>query len=274
LKCADRDKIASALAKGLLQHAGRSCSLVYVHSWTALDGLLRHGFRRRVLAGEDKGIVVLDLSIGKDALFKGMSESRRNKVRRATRNRVDVSPLDWHKDFDDFYKIYLDWCGLKGFPPEPAELMQRAFSQSEIRLVLAARHQGALIGVSVWRYSRTGTGLVEYAANWSRREETKVRPNDLLMWRALEWAVDNGFKTFSMGASHFFLRSFGGEVVPTYRYMLDRTTLRHHQMRESAHDMALRVYNGMPEPMRQVAKIARHRVEKVMRHLKRPAPPK
>ena len=263
-----RDKIASMLAQGLRQHAGRSASLVYVHSWTAIDALARHGFRKRVLAGEEKGIVVLDLSLGRDALFKGMSESRRNKVRRAIRNRVEVSPLDCDKEFDAFYEIYRDWCDFKGFPLEPAEQMKRAFSQTDFRLVLAARHQGALIAVSLLRFSRLGMGSIEYSANWSRREETKARPNDLLMWRAIEWAINNGLRTFSMGASHFFLRSFGGELVPTYRYTLDRTPLQQHHLRESGHDLALRVYKGMPEPLRQMARGARRRVENVMRRLR------
>jgi len=248
----DHDQIAAALALGLKQHARRTASLVSVYSWVDSDAFGRAGFRRRVFAGGDKGIVVLDLARGKDVLFNEFSRTRRNEIKQAIRNAVDVSPLDCDKEFEAFYRIYQDWCAFKDIAPESPAVLAHAFSQTGNRLVLAARHDGVLIAVSTWRFQRNG--VIEYAANWSRRAETKAHPNVLLVWRAIEWAVDEGFQTFSMGASHFFLQSFGGEIVPTYRFTLDRTLLKRHHFRDTASAFALRLFRRMPDAVRRLTK--------------------
>jgi hypothetical protein len=40
-----------------------------------------------------------------------------------------------------------------------------------------ARHDGRVVGVSTFRFRKPG--IVEYAANVSRRKETRIRQNDL-----------------------------------------------------------------------------------------------
>ena len=252
LRGGDRGRIGDTLLDGLRKVPGTARALLVIYSFSELDAMERGGFRKRVSAGEDHGIVMLDLAPGKDKLLAGMSESRRNKVRRAIRNGVEVSRFDLARDFDDFFAIYKDWADFKDLPSSDATEMRETFGQTDHRLVLAARHKGQLVGVSSWRMTRGG--MMEYAANWSRREETKARPNDLLMWRALEWGVDNGVTTFSMCGSHFFLRGFGGEIVPVYRYSRDQTVLHHHHARESAIEMARHLYRMAPEPIRRMVK--------------------
>src|SRR5262249_7251406 len=154
------------------------------------------GFRQREISGEG-GIVMLDLTRGPVQLFKKVSERRRTFIRRAIRAGVSVSPLDKRSEFDECYSLYTDWCAFKGLPAEPAYVQEAAFALTNNRLVLAARYSGKLIAVSTFRFQRGG--LIEYAANWSRREETKVRPNDLLLWRSIEWAISEGFTAFSLG---------------------------------------------------------------------------
>jgi hypothetical protein len=112
-------------------------------------------------------------------------------------------------------------------------------------LILVARHDERMVGVSIFGFRKPG--LVEYAANVSRREQTKIRPNDLLLWRAIEWSVEHGgFSHFSTGASHAFMQKFGGEVHATYRYSLDRTILRRRDAAERLRAAAMRLYHRLP----------------------------
>jgi len=69
-------------------------------------------------------------------------------------------------------------------------------------------------------------GVMEYAANSSLESALHLRPNDLLHWRAIEWACGEGLTKYSLGGAHLFLRKFGGEVVPTTRHRLDRSAFR------------------------------------------------
>jgi len=95
-------------------------------------------------------------------------------------------------------------------------------------------------------------GLIECTANSSLDGFEAVRPNDLLIWRTIEWACTQGFPRYSLGAAHPFLRKSGGVVEPIDRYQLDRTLLHRHQFKENLHEMPRKVLLAFPPPLQQV----------------------
>lgn len=246
--------VARALAVGLKARAKGEAEFVTAFSWEKMAGFVAEGFRVRKLS-VPLGTILLDLSRGSEAIFKDFSETRRNKIRRAIRAGVNVLEMDIGKDFDEYYKIYQDWCQFKKIPCEAYGTQRAVFESRGNRLILVARHEGRMIGVSTFRYRRPG--IVEYAANVSRREETKVRQNDLLIWRAIEWAAAQGdLRWFSTAAAHFFLQKLGGAVHSTYRYSRDTSLLRRHVMKEVAHSAATSAYRLLPMFVRAAVKRA------------------
>jgi len=81
-----------------------------------------------------------------------------------------------------------------------------------------------------------------------------LRPNDLLHWRAIEWACAEGLTKYGLGATSLFLRKFGGEVVPTTRHRLDRSLFRRHTVGDWVAD---RVEEARPFIPQQVVGLAR-----------------
>lgn len=249
---ADAQVVGWALANGLRAHATRSTVFVSGYAWREMTGLRPLGFRRRVV-GPPLCTILLDLSKGKDWLFRQCSETRRNKIRRAIKAGVEVSAMDVEREFDEYFDLYGHWCAEKQLPRIAYDLQRKVFASTANRLILVARHQGKMIGVSTFRFRRGG--LVEYAANVSRREETRTRQNDLLLWRGIEWAVAQGcFTLFSMAGAHFFLQKYGGTMQPTYRYTLDLTLLHRRHAAENARLAALRVYRSLPAGLQRTAK--------------------
>jgi hypothetical protein len=249
---ANVDEVARELAAGLRAHGSASAEFISAHSWIELPGFRTAGFRLRKFE-VPMCTILLDLSKGKDWLFRQCSETRRNKIRRAIKAGVEVTRLDVDRDFDDYYDLYRDWCAFKHVPCQPYDTALRVSGNTGNRLVLIARHDGRLVGGSSFRFRRPG--VVEYAANVSRREETRVRQNDLLLWRGIEWAADQGdFTYFSTAGAHFFLQKFGGEAHTTYRYSLDRTLLRRRDAIAGLRTGAMRVYQRLPEGVRRTAK--------------------
>jgi hypothetical protein len=82
----------------------------------------------------------------------------------------------------------------------------------------------------------------------------KFKPNDLLQWRGIEWACRAGLRRHSLGGSHFFLKRFGGTVVPICRYRLDRTPLRYYDRGEALLDMARATLHTLPNHMQKKAR--------------------
>jgi hypothetical protein len=239
---ADSATVVDALVEGL-EEESRGADLVSIYSWDwlPLDPILRHRYRRRVLEGNP----VLDLKLGAETLLKRCGGKRRNCIRYAIKHGVDVTPAETREEREAFYRIYSAWCASKNTHCYPLATEERAFGEggSNRRLFLA-RDSGKIIAGSVFRFFPGG--LIEYSRNSSLPEHQVLKPNDLLVWRAVEWACKEGFPLLSMGGSHRFLREFGGTMVPIVRYRLDRTLLRRYDRREQFNDAARKLVDKLP----------------------------
>jgi len=109
-------------------------------------------------------------------------------------------------------------------------------------------------------------GTVEYSSNSSLDAFLHLKPNDLLLWNAVEWACGEGFRRFSLGGAHRFLREFGGTVTPIYRYRLDRTFLRRHDLKENLMSWGRTKLRQMPAPLEiAVRKVAGKKLKNRLR---------
>lgn len=217
-----------ALRRGLEQVAANS-TVIKIYSWETglLDGLMAKGYQRR----EAGNIPMLDLSLGPEVLLKNCDKKRRNSIRYAMKSGLEVSEASSAEDYAAFYDIYEQWCAAKKMTPYSRAMEDRAFRDAAAnRKLFVARYEGKVIAGSVFRFAPGG--LVDYSRNSSLPEYQHLKPNDLLVWRSVEWACAAGFQRMSLGGSHRFLREFGGEMAPVYRYQLDKTWLRRHERRE------------------------------------------
>lgn len=245
----DVSAILGALAEGLLTEGGPA-KLVSIYSWSLLDPLSHHGFRARPLEGD----VVLDLRLGADTLFKQFHEGRRKTIRRAMmRFGVEVSEVSTPEDVLASYSVYRQWRQTKRKKIEweelPFSVFEQAYNLRTNRRVFLASHSGKAIAVLSLRFYQGG--LIEASGIHSVDEYLHLYPNELLHWRAIEWACREGFRSYSFGGAHTFLRRFGGEVAPVYRYRMDRTWLRRHDFRETMSDWGREWLKRMPKPVEQ-----------------------
>jgi hypothetical protein len=250
---ASHSAVIATLAEGIGQLASRNDELISVYSWSKADDFPAAGFRERKFGAPSGGAVLIDLTRGPDRLLKESSETRRNQVRRAIRNQVEVTEMIVERDFDGYYELYRHWCDFKSLPIVPYEVQRSAFEMRGNRLALVARHQGNIVGVSTFRYRLPG--IIEYAGNVSRRDATKLRQNDLLLWKGIEWAcAQRGLRWFSCAGVHLFLQLSGGDVVPVLRYRRDRTLLRRHDLKDACVEIGRRIYKALPSTLQSRVK--------------------
>jgi Acetyltransferase (GNAT) domain len=217
---ADRPRAMSNLIAGLLQEAGSS-KLIDVFLWSDMAGLVDARFYQRPY----RGVVMLDLSLGPDVLFRQFSQTRRNHIRRAIKHGISVDFAKSRDDISAYYAVYVDWARRRYWPITREEVLQEDFfATRRNRQLLLARYKGEVIAGLVLRFFPGG--VMEHAANHSLLRALHLRPNDLLHWRAIEWACAEGLTKYGLGGTDLFLRKFGGEVVPTTRHRLDLSLFR------------------------------------------------
>jgi len=229
---------SDALVSGLLAEA-ESEKLITFYSWVPLDTLSKHGYRCK----QEEGVVMLDLTKGPDELFKGFASTRRTDIRNAMKRGIEVGIAGTRDEFRAYYEIYAGWCQRKKIAPSSLEVVEEALSLQNRRLFLA-RYEGKTIAATIIRLYPGA--MIEYAANSSLEEYLKLRPNDLLQWRVVEWACREGYKRYSLGGAHLFVRRMGGNIAPVYRYRLDRTWLRRYELKEALGKSGRNMFNALP----------------------------
>jgi hypothetical protein len=251
-KNADRNEVTKTLVEALLELAENNAELLTLHCPHQLKEFTEFGFGEKKAIGAFE-VLMLDLSKGTDAVFKNFSQSRRSDLRKALREKqIEISQIETESELVELYKIHVAWCERKRVAPDTWEMMQTVFANRDYHRIFIAKHDGKVIAGSYFRFFRGG--LFEYAANNSMPEYRHLRPNDLLVWRSIEWAFEQRFKLYSLGGSHLFLRRFGGFPVSGYRYQLDRTFLKKHEKKEVFRDLAIKTYQSLPVSARQTIK--------------------
>lgn len=242
---ADTAATLETLAQGLLEEAA-SAELVSVYTWSflKLPPFSERGFQCQELQGN----VVLDLTLGADALFKQFAKDRRRNIRYAEKNGVEISEITTAQDIADAYAVQSAWrettrkvvhARKKSF-----EAYEKIANLRGNRLLLLARVSGKAIAVNSFRFFPGG--LFESSANSSLDEFIHLKPNDLLQWRGIQWACSHGLRRHSLGGSHPFLLRFGGTVIPILRYRLDRTFLHRHDLSDTVQGVGRRIVGKLP----------------------------
>lgn len=217
----------ATLCQGL-KSVMQDASLVSIYAWDkALDPFLAHGYRRKQISS----IPVLDLTLGPEALLKKCDRTRKQAIRVALKNGIVVAEATTEAEYFAFHEIYDQWSRAKNLKSYSWEVEQRAFQHTRgNRKLFLARFEGKIVAGSSFRF--IPGGMVEYSRNSSLPEAQALKANDALLWHGIEWAINAGFREMSMGASHRFLRAWGGDPRHVYRYRLDKTLLRRHDLKE------------------------------------------
>jgi hypothetical protein len=254
---ADRSPAMSNLIAGLLQEAG-SAKLIDVFLWSDMAGLVDARFYQR----PDRGVVMLDLSQGPDALFREFTQARRNRIRRAVKYGVSVEPAKSRDDISAYYAVYVDWARRRFWQITGEEQFQEEFfATRRNRQLLLARYNGEVIPGVVLRFFPGG--VMENAASSSLQSALHLRPNDLLHWRAIEWAYAQGLTKYGLGSTDLFLRQVGGEVVTTTRHRLDLSLFRRHTVGDWMADRVEEVRPSIPQPVVDFSRSLRSHVKKL-----------
>ena len=247
-KTVDLAAASDALVGGLLAEA-KSDKLITFYSWVPLDTLSKHGYRCK----QEEGVVMLVLTKGPDELFKQFAETRRTNIRKSIKRGLEVVIAGTRDELRAYYDIYTDWCRRKEIAPCSFEVLEEAFRSQNRRLFLA-RYEGKIVAATIIRLYPGA--MIEYAANSSLDQYIKLKPNDLLQWRIVEWACGEGYKSYSLGGAHLFLRRMGGSIVPVYRYRVDRTWLRRYERREALGKSGRNIFNALPNSFQTLVRRA------------------
>ena len=176
----------------------------------------------------------LDTRLDPNLLWERLNRDKRRNVRKAQREGLEVYEATEREELFDYFGIYQSTMKRhhrKGVTCEFFDLLYELLVREHKAMVLLAR-----------KGNKTVAGIVLLLHNakaywWSGaslEDSWGVRPNELLIWHAVEWASNSGISSLDLGPTpvevdsglNVFKRHFGAERTDLVRFTLPIHTLR------------------------------------------------
>jgi len=141
----------------------------------------------------------LSLSRDEGQIFSSFRDSTKRNIKKATREGVKVEILTSFDSVKEFYRLNCLTRREHGLPPQPERFFKSIYTyiiSKDLGFVVLASFQGKYIGGAVF-FHFGERAFYKYGA--SDRFYQHLRANNLVMWEAIKWYSQNGFKTFCFG---------------------------------------------------------------------------
>ncbi len=170
---------------------------------------------------------VLPLSENTQSVYSNFKESHKRNVKKAGKVGLEVSVDNSMEAVKKFYTLNLLTRKRHGLPPQPFSFFKNlyhvALKGGSANIFLANIDGKAVAGALCLHFCNKA--IYKYGASDSQFQH--LRPNNLVIWKAIEWYCQNGYEQFSFGrtdTSHTGLKKFKAgwgahaNVVNYYRY--------------------------------------------------------
>jgi len=149
-------------------------------------------------AGKIENEYIVNLEEGVEKLWKSINHNKRRNIKKAEKEKVEIIQSHSHEDLETFLSIYEATVKRKKLPKYPRSWFDAVWKvyNPELTKVFLANWKGKSVsGVHIVIHGKTVYAL----SAGSLPEGWKVRPNDIIHWKVMQWACQNGYSKYDMG---------------------------------------------------------------------------
>jgi len=197
----------------------------------------------------------LDLDQDEQKIFSSFKSNTKRNIKKAVKENIKITLSNSLSSLKEFNRLNCITRKLHGLPPQPYHFFEKIYehiiSQKKGFVVLAYYQKKPVAGAVYFHFS--GQAIYKYGA--SDRRFQHLRPNNLVMWEAIKWYAQNGFRSFSFGRTEpenkgliQFKRGWGTgeETIYYYKYDLKKDA---YVKNSSTIKSSYTVFNRLPLPL-------------------------
>jgi lipid II:glycine glycyltransferase (peptidoglycan interpeptide bridge formation enzyme) len=173
--------------------------IIYADIWVPDSWQLQEVFFKMGYASVGKiNDYVVNLEEGVQKLWESIDHNKRRNIKKAVREGVEVVQSHSHEDLETFYSLHEASAKRDGFSAHPRSWFEAAwktYKPESSRVFLAYWKGKSVSGVYVVTHGKTVYAL----RAGSLTEGLEARPNELMHWKIMEWACENGYSKYNMG---------------------------------------------------------------------------
>jgi hypothetical protein len=154
-----------------------------------------------VYAGEPVVRHITDLHSDSDELFRSFRKGVKSSIHQSEKAGVTVKQGDSWADLKLFYQLHLQTRQRLGTPVQPLRFFQllwrKLLSQGLGFLLLGYKDSKLIAGAVFLHWNKTLT----YKYSASDPTYLNLRPNNLVLWHAIQWGCEHSYRLFDWGKS-------------------------------------------------------------------------
>lgn len=175
----------------------------------------------------DHVLQTIDLLPDAGEVFSRIKPKYRRTVRIAEREGVHVEWGDTYEHLDAFYELHLLTRRRLGVPIQPRKFFRLLWEnvlKRDLGFLLLAYKDGLCLAGAIFLHWRK---TVTYKYSASSGVDRKLGATDCILWKAIDWACDNGYTSLDLGRTarsneglRFYKKRWRSEEVPlVYSYL-------------------------------------------------------
>lgn len=195
----------------------------------------------------------LELSKDSDKIFPTFRDSTKRNIKKAIKEGVTVSRHQSLEAIKEFYRLNCLTRKEHGLPPQPLLFFKKIFehiiSHNKGIVVLASYKDIYVAGAVFFHFG----DKVIYKYGASNKNHQHLRANNLVMWEAIKWYSENGYKQFCFGRTEIenkgllqFKRGWGvlEHAINYYKYDMANNSFVINSVSKST--ASARLFHNMP----------------------------
>lgn len=201
--------------------------------WESLE--LRGGERlyKDILPSRSYYVHNLDLTQNEQQIFSNFKSKTRRNIKKAIKEGVEISICNSLDSIKEFYKLNCMTRKFHGLPPQTFCFFEKIYSyiisQNKGFVILASHLKKNIAGAVFFHFGKNV--IFKYGA--FDRNYRHLKPNNLVIWEAIKWCIQNGFKDLSFGRTDpkhagllYFKRGWGPKekTIKYFKYDFKKNT--------------------------------------------------
>jgi hypothetical protein len=176
----------------------------------------------------------LSLSEDEDQLFSKFSKNTKRNIKKAL-GEIDLKIIlsNSLESMKEYFNLHCITRKRHSLPPQPFYFFKNIYEHilsKNLGFVVLASYKNVVVGGAVY-FHFGDKAIYKYGA--SNLDYKEIRPNNLIMWEAIKWYSQNGYKHFCLGRTdpensglRRFKTGWGTEekVINYYKYDLKSNT--------------------------------------------------
>lgn len=192
----NRDVVMKSIVEALRKKEGKSIYLLFI-PFPAINHTFMEIFRNEGYHPFPFRTIIIDLKRPLEEIWGALDKRARWGVRKAERLGLEAKVADNWQEWEEYYHLHVLHSREKQYPTSPRSFFREMFKLHDKNMsrLFIAKHEEQMIAGSLFLAYKENMVFLQNSSSDTFR---KFNPNNLLQWKSIEWAKENGATTYDI----------------------------------------------------------------------------